>query len=161
MLHVHAVASLWDSPCSLLVDAHGLMCVYTCMRCAGAGREARTPRGAAPGQAACAACRRVHPAGHHGGKREPRHEHESLFRRARARAGVLDATQEARISQVRAAALGALAALLPAAGGGAALPPELRARVRGRLEEAAAGEKASVIRAQAASVLALLAGARQ
>ena len=88
-------------------------------------------------------------------------EHESCYRRERARAGVLDATQEARISQVRAAALGALAALLPAAGGGAALPPALAARVRGRLEEAALSEKASVIRAQAASVLTLLAEARQ
>ncbi len=66
---------------------------------------------------------------------------------------MLDALEETRISQVRAAALDALAALLLASGGGGALPPSLQAGVRSRLEQAVATEKASVIRAQAAAVL--------
>ena len=76
----------------------------------------------------------------------------------RVRAGVLDATEETRISQVRAAALETLAALLDATGGGRSWPSELQARVRGRLQDAVASEKASVIRAQAAAVLKLVAG---
>ena len=73
-------------------------------------------------------------------------------------AGMLDATQETKISQVRAAALETLSALLDATGGGRMWPPELRARVRGHLQDALATEKASVIRAQAAAVLKLVAG---
>ena len=73
-------------------------------------------------------------------------------------AGVLDATQETKISQVRAAALETLSALLDATGGGHIWPPELQARVRGRLQDAVATEKASVIRAQAAAVLKLATG---
>lgn len=73
-------------------------------------------------------------------------------------AGVLDASQETKISQVRAAALETLSALLDATGGGRMWPPELQARVRGRLQDAIATEKATVIRAQAAAVLKLVAG---
>ncbi len=58
MLHAHAVASLRNSPCSLLVDAHDLMCIYTCMRCTVAGREARTARGDPPARHAGARTRR-------------------------------------------------------------------------------------------------------
>ena len=73
-------------------------------------------------------------------------------------AGVLDASEETRISQVRAAALETLAALLEATSGGRTWPPELQARVRARLQDAVATEKASVVRAQAAAVLKLVAG---
>ena len=73
-------------------------------------------------------------------------------------AGVLDATQETKISQVRAAALETLSTLLDAIDSGRMWPLELQERVRGRLQDAVATEKASVIRAQAAAVLKLVAG---
>ena len=75
-----------------------------------------------------------------------------------ARAGVLDASEEIRISQVRAAALETLAALLDATNGGCMWLSELQACVRARLHDAVATEKASVIRAQAAAVLKLVTG---
>ena len=70
---------------------------------------------------------------------------------------MLEAIQETKILQIRAAALETLSAMLDATGGGCMWPPELQARVRGRLQDAVATEKASAISAQAAAVLKLIA----
>jgi hypothetical protein len=71
-------------------------------------------------------------------------------------AGVLAGFEEQRVSQVRTAALEALAVILTATAGGAALPPPLLADVRTVLDALIEGEKIAAVKAQATGVRGLL-----
>ncbi len=66
-----------------------------------------------------------------------------------SRAGILAATEEAKVSAVRAAALETLSTLLEAAGsGGGCLPAQLRSEISARLTALAAAERSPAIAAQ-------------